>query len=391
MRFRARRFDTREVAVIETSGDRIGDVRVAPAAGDFPWVAPGLVDLQVNGLGGLELTDIGLTVEQVVRVSQSLDAFGVTAYCPTVTTHSFEVLSHSLATIAAAAETSAAASQRIAGIHLEGPYLSREEGPRGAHPARFCRPPDWDEFQRFQEAAGGRIRILTLAPEYEGAPAFIERVVASGVLVAIGHTGADASQIRAAVDAGARMSTHLGNGAHALIRRHPNYIWDQLAEDRLVASLIADGHHLPASVVKCFVRAKTAQRCVLVSDVVGMAGMPPGRYENTRVGDVEILEDGRLVVAGQRQYLAGATLPLTQGVANVMRFAGLDLKAAVEMASLQPASLVGQRDLGIAAGARADLILFELPRDDSSPIRIQATIQRGQLVYGALPQDEVRT
>lgn len=391
MRIHARRFDTREVVVIETSGDRIADLRVSPAAGEFPWVAPGLVDLQVNGLGGLELTDIGLTVEQVARVSQSLDAFGVTTYCPTVTTHSFEVLCHSLATIAAASEKSAAARQRIAGIHLEGPYLSREEGPRGAHPARFCRPPDWDEFQRLQEAAGGRIRILTLAPEYDGAPAFIERVVASGVLVAIGHTAADANQIRAAVDAGARMSTHLGNGAHALIRRHPNYLWDQLAEDRLVASLIADGHHLPASVVKCFIRAKTAERCVLVSDVVGMAGMPPGRYENTRVGDVEILEDGRLVVAGQRQYLAGATLPLTQGVANVMRFAGLDLKAAVEMASLQPASLVRQRDLGIAAGARADLILFELPQDDTSPIRIQATIKQGQLVYGALPQDPIRT
>src|SRR5690606_36313484 len=155
-----------------------------------------------------------------------------------------------------------------------------------------------------QDAAEEAIRLLALSPEHEGSDAFIANAVQSGVLIAIGHTQATSDQIRSAVDAGARMSTHLGNGAHPMLRRHPNYLWDQLAEDRLTASLIVDGHHLPPAVVKTFVRAKGAERCVLVSDVTGMAGMPPGRYDQTSIGPVEVLEDGRLVVAGQRQYLA---------------------------------------------------------------------------------------
>src|SRR5206468_8402774 len=130
-------------------------------------------------------------------------------------------------------------------------------------------------------------------------PSFIERAVASGVVVAIGHTKATGDQIRAAVDAGATLSTHLGNGAHPLIRRHPNYIWEQLAEDRLMASLIVDGHHLPPSVVKSMVRAKTPARCVLVSDITALGGMPPGRYSGG-LGDLEVLESGKLVLADQR-------------------------------------------------------------------------------------------
>src|SRR5262249_8138444 len=148
----------------------------------------------------------------------------------------------------------------VPGLHVEGPYLSPEDGPRGAHPLEHIRPPDWDEFQRFLEAAGGRIRLLTLAPEAEAALPFIERLPAAGIVVAIGHTGADPETIHAAVRAGARLSTHLGNGAHSMIRRHPNYIWEQLACDDLTASVIADGHHLPASVLKCFARVKGAER-----------------------------------------------------------------------------------------------------------------------------------
>src|SRR5690606_31509122 len=113
---------------------------------------------------------------------------------------------------------------------------------------------------------------------WEGAPRFIARAVSSGVVVAIGHTGATSEQIRAAVDSGARLSTHLGNGAHAVLPRHPNYIWDQLACDELWASIIVDGHHLPATVVKCFQRIKGSERLILITDAVSVAGLPPGRY-----------------------------------------------------------------------------------------------------------------
>jgi N-acetylglucosamine-6-phosphate deacetylase len=280
------------------------------------------------------------------------------------------MLSSTMRVLALACRASEIVAQHVVGIHLEGPYISAEDGPRGAHPLEHCRPPCWNEFQRLQEAAEGRIRIITLSPEYEGAHEFIERTAASGVLVAIGHTAANSDQIRAAVDAGARMSTHLGNGAHGQIRRHPNYIWDQLAEDRLVASLIADGHHLPASVVKCFVRAKSPARCILVSDLVGMAGMPPGRYRNTSIGDIEILDDGRLVVAGQRQYLAGAGLPIHYGIPNVMKFAEVPLSTAINMVTTYPARLLDLPAPRIEVGASSELVLFDLPKEPGQPLAI---------------------
>jgi N-acetylglucosamine-6-phosphate deacetylase len=196
------------------------------------------------------------------------------------------------------------------------------------------------------------------------------------VLVAIGHTNATSDQIKAAVDAGARLSTHLGNGAHPLIRRHPNYIWDQLAEDRLVASLIVDGHHLPPAVVKSMIRAKTPQRVVLVSDVTSMGGMPPGRYQ-TGLGELEVLPSGKLVPAGQPGILAGASQPIHVCVANVMRFAGVDLATAIDMASLAPARLIGLDHPGLEAGSPANLFLFDSPTADE-PLRIRETYNTGQ-------------
>jgi N-acetylglucosamine-6-phosphate deacetylase len=387
MKLVGRRFDTCDLVALEISGGVVVRVERQDEAAErtpaAPWVAPGMVDLQVNGYGGQEFADVQLTKEHVEKIVRALDACGVTQLCPTLTTQSFEVFQHSMRTIREAIDESPAVAARVPGIHLEGPYISPEDGPRGAHTREHCRPPDWDEFQRLQEAARGRIAIITLSPEYENAPDFIARAAASGVLVAIGHTAATPEQIVAAVDAGARMSTHLGNGAHGQIRRHPNYIWSQLADDRLTASLIADGHHLPPEVVKVFLRGKTAARAVLVSDITGMAGMPPGRYESS-LGAVEVLEDGRLVVAGQRQYLAGAALPIGVGVANVMRFAGADLETAFGMASRSPAALIDCRCGALTPGAPADLAFFDLERDAAGrPTRLQVrkTVNQGQVVF----------
>ncbi len=392
MQLIGKRYDTAEAVAIDIVGGAVEQVRplVDPAVStdSLPWIAPGFVDVQINGYGGHELADQELSVDQVEKICVALDADGVTQFCPTVTTQSFSVLSHALRTIREAIESRPAAASRVAGIHLEGPYISAEDGPRGAHPRSHCRPPDWDEFQRLQDAAGGWIRILTLSPEYESAPAVISKAAASGVVVAIGHTAATPEQITAAVDSGARMSTHLGNGAHGQIRRHPNYLWTQLADDRLAASLIADGHHLPPEVVKVFLRAKTPARCMLVSDITGMAGMPPGRYE-TSLGAVEVLENGRMVVAGQRQFLAGAALPIGVGVANVMRFADVDLKTAVEMASTHPAAIVNARCGGLAPGASADLVLFDLHEECQGRPKglcVRKTVNRGELVYDFLSE-----
>lgn len=362
MQLCGRRFDTGGLVGVEIEGSRIAAVRPLSercVRGPVPWIAPALIDIQMNGYGGQEFSSAKLTVEAVATIVEAMNPFGVGQVFPTLTTESFDVLAHAMRTIARACAESQQLADRVPGIHLEGPFISPADGPRGAHPSAHCRPPDWDEFQRLQDCAGGRIRLLTLSPEYDTAPPFIARAAASGVIVAIGHTQATGEQIARAVDAGARMSTHLGNGSHPIIQRHPNYIWSQLADDRLAASLIVDGHHLPPEVVKSFVRAKTPQRCILVSDLSGLAGLPPGRY-GSNLCELEILEDGRLVVAGQRKILAGASLPLSVGVGNVMTFAGVDLETAINMATACPAELFGLDTGVLEPGRRADLVIFDL-------------------------------
>ncbi len=381
--FTARRYDTLRPVRIELDGAKIGRIAAADDAPDLPLVAPGLVDLQINGYAGIEFNDPQLTLDKVQKVAVAFDRFGVTRFLATCTTDGYDVFHHSFATIARAMREMPDVGRRIAGIHMEGPYIAPDDGPRGAHPRRHVRKPDWGEFCRLQDAAEGKIKLLTLSPEYDGAAEFIAKVAATGVLVAIGHTQATSDQIKAAADAGARMSTHLGNGAHPIIKRHPNYIWDQLAEDRLTASLIADGHHLPPAVVKAMLRAKTPARCVLVSDITGMGGMPAGKYM-TGLGELEVLASGKLVPAGQPDILAGASQPLDLCVANAIRFAGIDLKTAIELASLQPARLIGEPADGLEAGAAADLFLFHMPADDAGPLKVVATILRGETVFSSV-------
>jgi N-acetylglucosamine-6-phosphate deacetylase len=385
VQFLARRFDTGTLANVSLAGGRVARVTPLPSCdqptGDVPWVAPGFVDVQVNGFDGQEFSSQELTAESVAKIVRRHFEFGVTGICPTLTTQSFACLAHGMQAIDQACRVYTDVGRAVLGIHLEGPYFSTEDGPRGAHPKEHCRRPDWDEFQRLQAAAGGRICILTMSPEFDESAEFIARVTASGVVVAIGHTGADSAHIRAAVDAGARLSTHLGNGAHRMLRRHPNYLWDQMAEDRLIASLIVDGHHLPAEVVKSLVRAKTPSRCILVSDVSGLAGLPAGRYTSSGC-ELEILADGRLVIAGQDQLLAGASLPIGVGVASVMRFAGVDLATAIDMASTGPARLLGRTAGGLRPGDAADLVLFRLLGDDRERLEVVATIAAGEVVYG---------
>ncbi len=375
-----RRYDSGAAVCVEIDSATVADIRpVRHADSPLPWIAPGLVDLQINGYGGIELTSSELTTENVRQVVGSQDRFGVVRCCPTVTTHAEEVLCHALSTIARAVDELPEVAARFAGIHLEGPFISPEDGPRGAHPREHVRPPDWELFCRLQEAAGGHIRLLTLAPEGRAAIDLISRATRSGVRVALGHTAADHATISRAVDAGAVLSTHLGNGAHATLPRHPNYIWDQLAEDRLMASLIADGAHLPWSVLRSFIRAKQPHRCILVSDLAGTAGRPPGTY-TTPLGQVELLPDGRIVVAGQRAYLAGAGLPIDRGVSHVLQYGGVTLAEAIAMASTAPATLLGLPPHGLRRGASADFVLFDRLPDGG--IEVTGTIVRGERVAG---------
>ena len=348
-----------------------------PESGDAPgvYLAPGLIDLQINGFTGVDFSDQELSTEDMQKATRALWKAGITTYLPTVVTadgksllKSFELLS--LAT------SDPEISASIPGYHLEGPYISPVKGFRGAHLEKYIRPPDWEEFTRLQEASQNRIKLITVAPDMEGAIPFIRDCAASGVLVSLGHHNGSSDQIKKAADAGASLSTHLGNGCANMINRHNNPLWPQLAEDRLSVTLIADGFHLKQDELKTFYGMKGIERTILVSDALDLAGLPPGEY--TR-GERQVVLTQDVVKFPAEDVLAGAASPISTCVMNMMTFTGCSLAEAIRMASTNPAKFLGLDELGlILPGKRADLILFDMV--DGRMI-IKQTIVAGRVVY----------
>lgn len=359
-------------------GETIQAVRAAAECGSS-FLAPGWIDLQVNGFAGVDYNRPDTAHQDIARSLQVLFSSGVTRLYPTVITGPPDDMARALRNLAGAREQ-VPGGEAMDGFHVEGPHICPDDGPRGAHPLRWVRKPDLDEFRRWQEAAGNRVRMVTLSPEWPEAPRYIEAIVAEGVVASIGHTKATAQQIADAVDAGATLSTHLGNGAHFEMRRHPNYIWDQLAEDRLMADFIVDGIHLGASFLKSALRAKGVLRSVLVTDAATPAGAAPGRY---RLGEqaIELTPDHRVVLAGTDR-LAGSALRMDRGVENLMKLAGLELADAVRMATTNAARAgkVPGRVNGLAAGDRADLVQFRFDAE-TRRIEVTGTWVAGEQVY----------
>lgn len=323
---------------------------------------PGLFDLQVNGFAGIDFNGPDLTADRVREALERLRETGVTRCLPTLITSSFDAFARNARVLAGVTDDA------LAGIHMEGPYLSPEEGARGAHPPQHLTAASVDDFARRQEAAGGRIRLVTLAPEVPGALRLIEHLAASGVRVAIGHTAAAPEHIAAAVSAGATLATHLGNGCAQMLPRHPNVIWEVLAADALFASLIVDGHHLPASTVTAMIRAKGPSRTILITDAGAAAGCPPGRY--TIGGATCVLgADGRVSLPGT-PYLAGSALRLNDAMAKTVRFTGLPVHDVAAMASTIPAAYLGTPTRGrVVADWNADestLRVLETRIDETS-------------------------
>jgi N-acetylglucosamine-6-phosphate deacetylase len=374
--------DVSSGAAVEVSFDRaitVVDHLIRPLD-DPAFIAPGFIDLQVNGFAGVDYNSASSTHEQIAQSIRAMFACGVTRFFPTVITGSPDNMAAALSHLANAKESITEGSAMEA-FHLEGPYISPDDGPRGAHPARWVRPPDLEEFRRFQgDAARGNIRLVTLSPEWPQAPRFIEALVHQGVVASIGHTRASAAQISDAVSAGAMLSTHLGNGADAVLPRHPNYLWEQLADDRLAASFIVDGFHLPSSFLNVALRAKGLERSLLVTDAVMPAGCSPGPY---RLGDevaVELHADGSVRLSGGTR-LAGSALMMHRAITNVMKTAGLNLRDAISLATRNPARIgrVAYRQRGLTPGDRADLVRFRL--DDAGQLTILETYLSGQRVF----------
>ncbi len=359
---------------------QLADDLVEPATG-LPYLAPGFIDLQVNGFDGVDYNSPDTTQEDIARSLRTQFATGTTRLLPTVITGSREGMLGSLQNLYAAKQA-LPEGVAIEGFHVEGPHIAAEEGPRGAHPKQHVRPPDLDEYKRWQEATDGLVKLVTLAPEWPGAPAYIEALVREGVTVAIGHTAANREHIQAAVSAGATLSTHLGNGAHSVMARHPNYLWEQMAEDRLNADFIVDGIHIGEAFLRVALRAKGIERSILVTDASSPAGAKPGRY---MLGDqpVDLTEDDRVVLAGQTR-LAGSALKMHRGVENLMKIAGLSLAEALTMATRNPARVgrLAGRLRGLAAGDRADFVVFDCNEAEKS-IHIRETWIGGECFYRA--------
>ena len=357
------------------------DSLLSPCPDDDTWIAPSFIDLQVNGFAGADFNSPATSPESIAAACAAIFSTGVARFFPTVITGPPERMCAALRNLAGAREVLPDGGAMEA-FHVEGPYISPEEGPRGAHPKAWVRPPDFDEFRRLQEAADGNIRLMTLAPEWPQAPAFIEKLTSEGVVAAIGHTRATPDQIRAAVHAGATLSTHLGNAADPQIQRRDNFLYAQLAEDRLAASFIADGHHLADSFLQIALRSKGLDQSLLVTDAAMPAMCPPGQYMLGEVV-VELKPDQRVVLRGGDR-LAGSSLRMDQAVSNVIRRAHVNLAGAITMATTNPARVgrVSGRLRGIRPGERADLVVFRLlDGEHAGGIEVIETYVSGRRVF----------
>lgn len=323
---------------------------------------------------GVDFSDQDLTLEDMKIVTRALWRTGITSYYPTVISNSDENLKHSFRLLSEFIKDKSI-NNSIPGFHLEGPYISPKPGFRGAHLEKYIHEPDWNEFLHYQGITGGKIKLITVAPELEGAIPFIRKCVRYGMIVSLGHHNGTSEIIQYAVDAGAFLSTHLGNGCANMINRHYNPLWPQLSNDELSISIISDGAHLTIDELRTFHKVKGSNQTILVSDALDLAGMPPGEYIR---GERKVILTPEVIKYPAEDVLAGAASPLKKCVVNMMHFTNCSLEDAVKMASTNPAGLMGLQTGKLQSGKRADLILFKIENDE---IVIVETYVAGELIF----------
>jgi N-acetylglucosamine-6-phosphate deacetylase len=301
--------------------------------------AAGLFDFQVNGFGGVDFQRDNLTSTEFAHAVAALRQHGTSGIFATLITDEIDALCRRFAALEKLCATVPSAGAAILGYHLEGPWLSPTPGYRGAHPAGPMRAPTLADYERLQAAAHGRLRLITLAPEWPGSAEFIAAVTQQGVHVSLGHTNASEAEIDAAIRAGARFCTHLGNGCPLELPRHDNIVQRLLARDELTACFIPDGIHLPKGVLKNFVRAKPTGRVLFTTDAMAGAGAPPGRYT---IGPhlITVGADGVARQPGEKNF-AGSTLTPDVGVRHIADWLNLTPEAAYHLWSTAPAAAFG--------------------------------------------------
>ena len=297
------------------------------------------IDLQINGYGGIDFNAPGLTVEQVESVSERLEQDGTCGYLPTIVTGDPEVAVSTLRTIVEARRKSARCERCILGVHLEGPFISREPGAVGTHPTEWVAPPSMSLFGRYQDAGEGLVKLVTVAAEVPGMPDFVGELSAKGIAVSLGHQmAATPEEIAPCVEAGAKAFTHLGNGLPNMIPRLKNIIFTALADDRMSVMFIPDGHHLPDTVLKVYTRAVPLKRLIAVSDAQYPAGMPPGEYDVC--GAHARLEASGLLWNPARNCLVGATTPMSRMMALLQQRIGLTADECRQIGHDNPLALI---------------------------------------------------
>ena len=302
-------------------------------------VSSGLCDLQVNGFAGVDYNDPSLTPKAFEQSLFTMLRTGVTTCLPTIITGSEDWQTQCFLALEAGRNASNLAQAMVPGYHLEGPFLNPEEGFRGCHPAQWMGPAKWDHFERLQKAAGERIRLITVAPEIKGVLELIPKWVEQGITVAIGHCNPSRDILLRAADAGAALSTHLGNGIPQMLPKTDNPILGQLAEDRFSASFIADGFHQQPHVLGVYLRAKQSIRTILVTDGTAGSASLPGSYSVGPIG-IERQPEGMVYIHGTRS-LAGSAATLSGCLANVVNWYGTPFDEAIRWASEQPRRLIG--------------------------------------------------
>ncbi|MGQ9620663.1 MAG: N-acetylglucosamine-6-phosphate deacetylase [Bacteroidales bacterium] len=341
------------------------------------YISPGLIDNQTNGYAGINFQDEIFSVERMRKAAKAIWKDGVTTFIPTIVTESRENLLRNFRILAEVFKDDFLLGS-VPGSHLEGPYISPVHGFYGCHLVSQIRKPSWDEFMEFHEAAGGKIILVTIAPELEGAFEFIKKCFSHGIIVSIGHTNATAEQINHAVDCGASLSTHLGNGCANMINRHRNPLWPQLANDKITPSVIADGLHLLPEELTVFYKVKGEKNIFITSDVTHLAGMPAGEY--SYMGSRVVMNEEGLILNPALNVLAGASAPLKKGIQTMMNFTGCRLNQAVNLACKNVAIAHRLNDRGtLETGKRADIILFTMGKNNE--VIIKETLVAGKKVF----------
>ena len=334
-------------------------------------IAPGFIDLQVNGAGGKLLIEEP-TLDAVLTMAATLARYGCTAFLPTVISARVDRMIAGLSAVHQASQRPIVGA-RILGAHLEGPFINPDRA--GVHRRGFVRQPSVEEFRRFQEGSSGSIRLLTIAPELPGAAEVIMEAQRDGITLAIGHTNAGQAQVAEATTLGARLVTHLFNAMGPLGSREPGTVGATLASDELYASIIADGVHVHPASLKVAVRAKGTSHSVLVTDAMSPVGTDLLRFP--LYDAVVEVRDGACYT--QDGILAGSILTMNRAVRNIGQLAGVPLLDALTMATINPARVIGvdQRKGSLEEGKDADLVVCD------RSLNISLAVAEGKVVYRA--------